>query len=124
VGVRIRGRIRVRVRVTVRFLDRGNIDSSDSAVGVRVWVRISARIRVKVRVGVLYRGNIDGDNSLILILILILTLMLTPILNRFDVSGYPTIKFFPAGSGDSENYEQNREVEDMVTFINEKAGKG
>lgn len=42
---------------------------------------------------------------------------------RFDVSGYPTIKFFPAGSADPESYEENREVEDFVTYINLKAGE-
>jgi len=42
--------------------------------------------------------------------------------NKYDVTGYPTIKFFPAGSSEPESYEKGREVEDMVQFINEKAG--
>lgn len=41
---------------------------------------------------------------------------------RYDVQGYPTIKFFPAGSSEPVNYEKGREVEDMVNFINENAG--
>lgn len=28
--------------------------------------------------------------------------------NRYDVTGYPTLKFFPAGSSEPENYEQGR----------------
>jgi len=42
--------------------------------------------------------------------------------NRYDVSGYPTLKWFPAGSAESESYDKAREIEDMVSFINEKAG--
>ena len=41
---------------------------------------------------------------------------------RYDISGFPTIKFFPAGSSEPENYEGARELEAMVAFINEKAG--
>ncbi len=42
--------------------------------------------------------------------------------SRFDVSGYPTLKFFPKGKKEAEAYEQGREVADFVTFLNEKAG--
>lgn len=42
---------------------------------------------------------------------------------RFGVSGYPTIKFFPKGpSGEPQNYEGARQLKDFVEFINEKAG--
>ena len=41
---------------------------------------------------------------------------------RFEVTGFPTIKFFPAGSDEPEPYEENRELEDLVTFLNAKAG--
>ena len=41
---------------------------------------------------------------------------------RFDVSGYPTIKYFPAGSAEAENYEDSREIVDFVAFLNKKAG--
>ena len=39
------------------------------------------------------------------------------------MNGYPTIKFFPAGSAEAENYEGGREVENFVAYINLKAGK-
>lgn len=42
--------------------------------------------------------------------------------NRFDIAGYPTIKFFPAGSAEAEDYNGGREVEDFVEFINDKVG--
>jgi len=41
---------------------------------------------------------------------------------RFGVSGFPTLKFFPKGSTDPEDYEQGRTAEEVVTYINEKAG--
>ncbi|KAJ3032669.1 hypothetical protein HDV00_007284 [Rhizophlyctis rosea] len=46
------------------------------------------------------------------------------IADRFNVAGYPTIKFFPAG-GDIKNpeeYSGGREEADFVKFINEKVG--
>jgi protein disulfide-isomerase A6 len=42
--------------------------------------------------------------------------------SRYDISGFPTIKFFPAGSAEPETYERVRELEAMVDFINDKAG--
>ena len=41
---------------------------------------------------------------------------------RYDVSGFPTIKFFPAGSSEAENYELGRDLESFVNYINEKVG--
>lgn len=41
---------------------------------------------------------------------------------KYDVSGYPTLKFFAAGSSEATDYSGAREVEDMTNFINEKAG--
>jgi protein disulfide-isomerase A6 len=42
--------------------------------------------------------------------------------SRFDVSGYPTLKFFPAGSSTPEDYQGGREVEDFVEYLNTHAG--
>lgn len=41
---------------------------------------------------------------------------------RFDVNGYPTLKYFPAGSAEPEAYEGERTAEGMLGFINSKAG--
>jgi protein disulfide-isomerase A6 len=41
---------------------------------------------------------------------------------RYEIQGFPTLKFFPAGSAEPEPYEGPREVESMVEFINKKAG--
>ncbi len=42
--------------------------------------------------------------------------------SRFEVKGFPTIKFFPKGSKTPEEYNGAREVADFVTFLNSKAG--
>jgi protein disulfide-isomerase A6 len=41
---------------------------------------------------------------------------------RYDVGGYPTLKFFPAGASEPEAYEEARELEAMVGFVNKKTG--
>jgi protein disulfide-isomerase A6 len=41
---------------------------------------------------------------------------------KFDVQGFPSMKWFPAGSDTPVDYEGGREVEDMVKFINDNAG--
>lgn len=41
---------------------------------------------------------------------------------KYDIQGFPTLKFFPAGSSEPEAYEGGRELEALVDFINEKAG--
>jgi len=43
--------------------------------------------------------------------------------NRFDVHGFPTLKFFPKGKKDSPlPYEGGRSADDIINYINEKAG--
>lgn len=44
------------------------------------------------------------------------------IASRYEISGYPTLKFFPPGSAEPENYEGQRELNAMVDFINSKVG--
>lgn len=41
---------------------------------------------------------------------------------KYEVAGFPTIKFFPAGSSDAEDYDGSRELDDFVEFINKKVG--
>ncbi|KAJ6400990.1 hypothetical protein OIU84_016415 [Salix udensis] len=41
---------------------------------------------------------------------------------KYGVSGYPTLKFFPKGNKDGEEYEGGRDLDDFVAFINEKSG--
>jgi len=40
----------------------------------------------------------------------------------YDISGYPTIKFFPRDGKDVEEYSGGRDLESLVEFVNEKAG--
>jgi len=40
----------------------------------------------------------------------------------YDVSGYPTLKFFPKNNKDGEKYEGARDVDAFVTYLNNKAG--
>ncbi|GMN52341.1 hypothetical protein TIFTF001_021484 [Ficus carica] len=41
---------------------------------------------------------------------------------KYDVSGFPTLKFFPKNNKAGEEYEGGRDLEDFVNFINEKCG--
>jgi protein disulfide-isomerase A6 len=45
-----------------------------------------------------------------------------PVAQRYGVSGFPTIKFFPRGSTEPVAYEGGRGEEDFVNFLNEKCG--
>lgn len=41
---------------------------------------------------------------------------------KYDVSGFPTLKFFPKGNKAGEDYDGGRDLDDFVNFINEKCG--
>jgi protein disulfide-isomerase A6 len=41
---------------------------------------------------------------------------------QYGVTGFPTLKFFPAGSTEPEDYKQGRGEDDFVAFLNDKAG--
>ncbi|PON61677.1 DnaJ-like [Parasponia andersonii] len=41
---------------------------------------------------------------------------------KYDVSGFPTLKFFPKNNKAGEEYEGGRDLEDFVNFINVKCG--
>lgn len=38
------------------------------------------------------------------------------------MAGYPTIKYFPKGSTDAEEYGGGRTAETIITWVNQKAG--
>jgi protein disulfide-isomerase A6 len=40
----------------------------------------------------------------------------------YDITGFPTIKYFPADNKDGEEYERGRELADFVKFLNDKCG--
>lgn len=42
--------------------------------------------------------------------------------SRFDIHGFPTIKFFPKGSTEGKPYESGRTAEDIIAWINREAG--
>jgi len=42
--------------------------------------------------------------------------------SRFGVSGFPTLKYFSAGSKEGEAYNGGRTAKDIIEFLNEKAG--
>eukprot|EP00672_Neobodo_designis_P025339 CAMPEP_0174831124 /NCGR_PEP_ID=MMETSP1114-20130205/2926_1 /TAXON_ID=312471 /ORGANISM="Neobodo designis, Strain CCAP 1951/1" /LENGTH=364 /DNA_ID=CAMNT_0016064945 /DNA_START=38 /DNA_END=1132 /DNA_ORIENTATION=- len=42
--------------------------------------------------------------------------------SRFGVQGFPTIKFFPKGSLEGEDYNGGRDAASFVKFLNEKTG--
>ncbi|KAG2694673.1 hypothetical protein I3760_08G155500 [Carya illinoinensis] len=41
---------------------------------------------------------------------------------KYDVSGFPTLKFFPKSNKAGEGYDGGRDLDDFVNFINEKCG--
>ncbi|WJX13610.1 protein disulfide-isomerase [Trifolium repens] len=41
---------------------------------------------------------------------------------KYEVSGFPTLKFFPKGNKAGEDYGGGRDLDDFVAFINEKSG--
>jgi protein disulfide-isomerase-like protein len=45
-----------------------------------------------------------------------------PLASKYDVTGYPTIKWFPPGSSEPEDYSGGRSAENFIDFINEKMG--
>uniref|UniRef100_A0A0D9ZUV4 protein disulfide-isomerase n=1 Tax=Oryza glumipatula TaxID=40148 RepID=A0A0D9ZUV4_9ORYZ len=46
----------------------------------------------------------------------------TALAEKYGVSGFPTLKFFPKGNKAGEDYDGGRELDDFVKFINEKCG--
>jgi len=43
--------------------------------------------------------------------------------NKFDVHGYPTLKWFPKGSTKPEDYDGPRDLTDLATFVSAKSGE-
>ncbi|GMP63830.1 hypothetical protein CsSME_00025361 [Camellia sinensis var. sinensis] len=41
---------------------------------------------------------------------------------KYGVSGFPTLKFFPKSNKAGEDYDGGRDLDDFVNFINEKCG--
>lgn len=42
---------------------------------------------------------------------------------RFEIQGFPTLKFFPAGENvEAVDYKDERNADAMIKFVNEKAG--
>ena len=42
---------------------------------------------------------------------------------RFEIQGFPTLKFFPAGETvETVDYKEERSAEAIIKFINERAG--
>lgn len=41
---------------------------------------------------------------------------------KFGVTGYPTLKYFPKGSTEAEDYSGGRTEDDLIKFLNGKAG--
>lgn len=44
------------------------------------------------------------------------------LLSRYEITGFPTLKLFPAGGGEPIAYNNARELPNLVDFINENAG--
>ncbi|TXT07175.1 hypothetical protein VHUM_03345 [Vanrija humicola] len=42
--------------------------------------------------------------------------------NRFGIQGFPTLKWFPAGSLEPEDYNSGRDLDSLAKFVTEKSG--
>jgi len=42
--------------------------------------------------------------------------------SKYGVTGYPTLKFFPAGASEPVDYQGERELESLLEYINSNAG--
>jgi len=42
--------------------------------------------------------------------------------DRYGVKGFPTLKFFPKGSKDPQDYSGGRDAQSIIDFVNNKAG--
>ncbi|CAM9241415.1 unnamed protein product, partial [Ectocarpus fasciculatus] len=42
--------------------------------------------------------------------------------DKYSVAGYPTIKYFPKGSTEAEDYQGGRTADTIVSYVNQKAG--
>ena len=42
--------------------------------------------------------------------------------SNYEIKGYPTIKYFPKGSTDPEEYDGGRTADTISSWINEKIG--
>ena len=42
--------------------------------------------------------------------------------DKFDVKGFPTMKWFSHGSTKAEDYEGGRSAEDIIEYINKRTG--
>ncbi|KAJ9557385.1 hypothetical protein OSB04_011999 [Centaurea solstitialis] len=54
-------------------------------------------------------ANLDGDRF-------------RSLAERFDITGYPTMKFFPKDNKAGEDYNGGRELKSLVEFINQRCG--
>jgi len=41
---------------------------------------------------------------------------------KYEIQGFPTLKFFPKGQSEPVEYQDGRTEEDLVKFLNEKCG--
>jgi len=54
-------------------------------------------------------ANVDADNY-------------KDLAEKYGISGFPTLKFFPKSNKAGEDYDGGRDLDDFVAFINEKCG--
>ncbi|XP_060167269.1 probable protein disulfide-isomerase A6 [Lycium barbarum] len=71
-----------------------------------IYEKVAAAFRQEEDVVI---ANLDADNH-------------KDLAEKYGVSGYPTLKFFPKGNKAGEDYEGGRDLDDFVNFINEKCG--
>lgn len=71
-----------------------------------IYEKVAAAFRTE---GDVVIANLDADNH-------------KDLAEKYGVSGYPTLKFFPKNNKAGEDYDGGRDLDDFVTFINGKCG--
>ncbi|KAG6908549.1 hypothetical protein DXG01_004182 [Tephrocybe rancida] len=101
------------------ILDVYNFDevALDTSKNVLVSFTVGSFFTISTAIDVFVTGslcivaNVDGDDK-----------KNSPLTQKYDVSGFPTIKFFGKDTKEPVAYEAGRTEADFVAFLNEKCG--
>lgn len=84
----------------------GDFLSNPLSLSLQIYEKLATAFKLEEDVVI---ANLDVDKY-------------TDVAENYGVSGYPTLQFFPKGNKAGEDYHGERELDDFVSFINEKCG--
>lgn len=98
-----------------RLLRRSGVDIARPLLLSTRLLRIPSRRSASLRLVMIYRNSViiaevNADEDKVLS-------------ERFGITGFPTLKYFPAGEKvEAIDYKEGRSAEDIINFINKEAG--